>query len=141
MGDLNETFQKEEGGRQPGDALRHKTARGALLLQWLSDRDMRAPEQEVATPTYHPYNHLHQPRRLDYIFTAEIEESAPGRVHQLRHLVSSDHDALSLGIRVTGEGGEESTRPVEIGHGARQLRGQGEVQQMMQEGRGGEETA
>ena len=134
MGDLNETFQPAEGGRQPEDALRHKTARGGLLLQWLSDRDMRAPEQEMAIPTYHPYNPLHQPRRLDYIFTAEIEEVGPGKVHQLRHLVSSDHDALTLGISVTVEGVEDKVRLADVGHGARHLRGQEEVQKMMQQG-------
>ena len=94
---------------------------------------MQAPEQDIATPTYHPYNRLHQPRRLDYIFTAEIEEGAEGEVHQLRHLVSSDHDAVTVTIGVQSE--EKvgcSSRPM-TSHGAKQLKGEEEVQKLLHE--------
>ena len=58
LGDLNETFLRTESHRQSGETLKHRTARGALLLQWLGEQDMQAPEQDIATPTYHPHNCL-----------------------------------------------------------------------------------
>ena len=132
-GDLNETFLQEARMRHQEEGLQHKTARGAMLLQWLNDQDMRAPEQQIDVPTYYPYNHLHQPRRLDYLFLAGIEEGPPGRVHGLRHLVSSDHDAVSAGIRVPQQGSPgQRSQPSQL-HGARQLKGKEAVEQMTQD--------
>ena len=133
MGDLNETLVRARASREEWSTLQQKTARGAMLLQWLSEQDMQAPNQEMMTPTYHPYNHLHQPRRLDYIFFAEIEPGTPGKVHQLRHLASSDHDAVTASMTLRMEGRRRPRdRPV-AQHGARQLRAGEVVQQTLEQ--------
>ena len=135
LGDLNETFVLEESIRLQEDLLKHKTARGAILLQWLSDMKMHAPRQDIADPTYHPYNRMRQPRRLDYVFTANLHQEPEGRVHRLRHLVSSDHDALTVCVRIQREEkgtGIERSAP---SHGARQLKGEEEVKELLRESR------
>ena len=124
MGDLNETFLQAEVAREEWSVLQRKTARGAMLLQWLNEQDMQAPAQDFPTPTYHPYNQLHQPRRLDYVFTSGIEEGGRGGVHHLRHLASSDHDAVATSLVVRTTGPPLQRGPPEQKHGARQLRGE-----------------
>ena len=122
LGDLNETFVQASVGREEWSVLQHKTARGAMLLQWLSEHDLHPPTQELTTPTYFPYNQLHRPRRLDYIFYAGIAEGSPGAVHQLRHLASSDHDAVVAHLRLkTNAGNHIRSRPTEM-HGSKQLK-------------------
>ena len=121
LGDLNETFVQATVGREAWSTLQRKTARGAMLLQWLGEHDMYPPSQDLAQPTYFPYNQLHRPRRLDYIFYAGIKESSPGGVHPLRHLASSDHDAVAARLKLaTNPRGQARRRPGEA-HGAKQL--------------------
>ena len=122
MGDLSETFVEGKVGRDNWSTLQHKTARGAMILQWLCEQDMQAPSQEMDTSTYYPYNQLHRPRRLDYIFYKGIEEGAPGRVHQLRHLASSDHDAVTTSMRVSCTHTHSRRDPPATQHGAKQLK-------------------
>ena len=127
LGDLNETFLAAQEDNEAWATLQHKTARGAMLLQWLSEHDMTAPNQDLATPTYHPYNHLHRPRRLDYIFWAGVTEGGHGKVHQLRHLASSDHDAVTAHMRVCAADSPSCREARAQRHGARQLKGTEQV--------------
>ena len=134
MVDLNETFVRAEVGRNEWSTLQHKTARGAMLLQWLSEQEMQPPSQDISTPTYHPYNpynHLHQPRRLDYIFFAGILEGSTGRVHQIRHLASSDHDAVTACMHITLRPAQRV--PPTTMHGAKQLKGEEAVKQALEQ--------
>ena len=135
MGDLNETFTKAEHSRTADETLMHKTARGALLLQWLTEQDMQAPSQDMHTPTYHPYNRLYQPRRLDYIFAADIDEGAEGGVHQLRHLVSSDHDAVAACLKLRRMESELVRRPLPSQHGVKQLKQEHDIKQLIEDSR------
>ena len=132
MGDFNETFCEVDTIREAGETLQHKTARGATILQWLAEQSMQAPNQEIHTPTYHPYNRLHQSRRLDYAFAADIEEGAQGGVHQLRHLVSSDHDAVTVCLRLQRARTEAVRKPQPSQHGVKQLKGEEAVTQLIQ---------
>ena len=131
LGDLNETLVRARVSREEWSTLQHKTARGAMLLQWLSEQGMQAPSQEMSTPAYHPYNLLHQPRRLDYVFFAEIQAGKPGKVHQLRHLASSDHDAVTASMTVTMERQRTPRHRPPAQHGARQLKAEEIVQQTL----------
>ena len=96
---------------------------------------MLAPEQEIETPTYHPYNQLHRPRRLDYVFLGGIEDGGQGKVHQLRHLASSDHDAVTVGIRMRTSNKPPQRGPPPMQHGARQLREESEVNRALAQSR------
>ena len=131
--DLNETFTEARENREDWSTLQHKTSRGAMLLQWLSDQDMQPPSQELNTPTYHPYNKLHRPRRLDYVFTKGVEEGAPGKVHQVRHLASSDHDAVAVGIQTHLPSPNPRSIPCTAQHGAKQLKEGEEVHRALQQ--------
>ena len=128
MGDLSETFLQGEASREEWATLHHKTARGAMLLQWLGEQDMQAPSQDIATPTY---NHLHQPRRLDYVFLGGIQERGRGRVHQLRHLASSDRDAVTVCVQA-GAVQEVMPQSPQALHGVRQLKEEPVVRQASQ---------
>ena len=133
LGDLNETFIEGRVNREDWSTLQHKTARGAMLLQWLGDQDMQPPAQELGMPTYHPYNRLHRPRRLDYVFFRGVQEGAPGKVHQLRHLASSDHDAVTASVRVRLTHPDSRSSPPTTQHGAKQLKEEEEVQKALQQ--------
>ena len=100
---------------------------GSILLQWLNEQEMQVPAQDMPHPTYHPYNRLRQPRRLGYIFLLEIEEVGEGKVHQLRHLASSDHDAVTVQVRIPREQALARNHDPPANHGARQLRGEESV--------------
>ena len=133
LGDLNETFIEGRVSREDWSTLQHKTARGAMLLQWLSDQDTQPPAQELGTPTYYPYNRLHRPRRLDYFFFKGFEEGAPDKVHQLRHLASSDHDSATASMRIHLPHPNGRSSPPITQHGAKQLREEEEVQRALQQ--------
>ena len=132
LGDFNETFVRATVSREEWSTLQHKTVRGALLLQWISERDMQPPAQDIMAPSYHPYNRLHQPRRLDYIFFVGITEGQPGAVHRLRHLAASDHDAVTAHFRVRISSRPPARNQSATSHGARQLKSPELVEQQMQ---------
>ena len=88
--DANETFRAREGS-----SILSETARGELLLDHLSTGDFKFPLQEMAKPTYFPYNTAMQPRRLDYVCTRHML-SDEGMVHEKRDLARSDHEPISV---------------------------------------------
>ena len=51
--DANETFRPPLAGR-PGCYA--STGRGELILEWMLSLNIKLPPQDLATPTYHPYN-------------------------------------------------------------------------------------
>ncbi|OLP99227.1 Retrovirus-related Pol polyprotein from type-1 retrotransposable element R2 [Symbiodinium microadriaticum] len=51
--------------------------------------------QDLATPTYHPYNPSMRPRRLDYIVT-KGGTPGPGRVIACKDRAASDHDGVAV---------------------------------------------
>ena len=127
LGDLNETFTRAAETDASGYA--HRTARGALITQWFEDMDVEAPPQQTHVPSYHPYNRLHQPRRLDYVVVRELRYAGNGRVVEIRNVAASDHDAVVVPI-LTG-------RPVRAGkadsaHGPKQLKERKTVQSILQ---------
>ena len=61
--DANETFTATPGGAP----IAH-TSRGEEVLQWTTEWGVQLPPQDLATPTFHPYNTTMQSRRLDYLF-------------------------------------------------------------------------
>ena len=73
--DANETFRPPLAGR-PGCYA--STGRGELILEWLLSMNLKLPPQDLATPTYHPYNLTMRPRRLDYLATKGGRQARAG---------------------------------------------------------------
>ena len=90
--DANETFRPPLAGR-PGCYA--STGRGEVILEWLLSMSLKFPPQDLATPTYHPYNTTMRPRRLDYIATKGGTPD-PGRVIACKDRAASDHDGVLL---------------------------------------------
>ena len=78
--------------RQGGPPIA-QTSRGEEVLQWTTEWGVQLPPQDLATPTFHPYNTTMQSRRLDYLFQKGHAAEDWG-VHVCRHQASSDHDAV-----------------------------------------------
>ena len=95
LGDANETFVWSEG-RAGGPV--HNTARGSMLLQWMSDEGFEMPPQEVQVPSYYPHNQNYRPRRLDYVWTKGWRLVSEGKVREIRHVATSDHDMVTIPI-------------------------------------------
>ena len=70
------------------------TARGEVILDWLSQQNQHMPPQQDDAPSYHPYNTQLRPRRLDYISTSRkvLQHTAP--IPGSREYALSDHDAV-----------------------------------------------
>ena len=58
--DANETFTDPDG-----DGWRAHTGRGETTLAELGRHALTSPDQQLTTPTYHPYNTAQRARRLD----------------------------------------------------------------------------
>ncbi|CAE7712228.1 pol [Symbiodinium sp. CCMP2592] len=86
--DANETFK---AGHET-DVL-SDSARGELILTWWMALKGDFPIQQLAKPSYYPYNHRMNPRRLDYVLTKTITTQA-GDVGSLRNLAISDHEPV-----------------------------------------------
>ncbi|CAE7364098.1 pol [Symbiodinium sp. CCMP2592] len=67
--DANETFAPPISNTTGCYAT---TGRGECILEWADDNNIRLPPQDLSTPSYHPYNQLMQPRRLDYLLVKGI---------------------------------------------------------------------
>ena len=87
MGDFNETLTRD----READELVHRTARGALLMQWFQTLGLSAPPQQTNTPSYYPYNQSHRLRRLDYVLVRRVTSTEGGGVHPARQVAASDH--------------------------------------------------
>ena len=88
--DANETFRP---GR--GMSILSNSARGELLLDALGATGLKLPPQNLASPSYFPYNTQMSPRRLDYLFVRHLL-SDEGGVLDCRDLARSDHEAVHL---------------------------------------------
>ena len=117
LGDLSETFTRAEETDAKG--LTHRTARGALITQWFEDIEVEAPPQQIHVPSCHPYNRLHQPRRLDYVMLRKLRYAGEGRVVEIRNVAASDHDAVMVPI-LTGR--PAPAGKVDSAHGPKQLK-------------------
>ena len=91
--DANETFEAHD----TADSLVSQGARGEYILNWLAERHLLLPEQQLEVPTHHPYNTRMAPRRLDYLHTKNLK-SAGGKVLQQRDLASSDHEPVFISL-------------------------------------------
>ena len=89
--DANETFRPPLHNTEGGYAC---TGRGELILGWLATHDISLPPQDLATPTYHPCNQLHQPCRLDYVAARGVT-AGTGEVIQCKDIAASDHDGVA----------------------------------------------
>ena len=85
--DANETFNNVSQHTVGGTA---NTGRGDLILQWMLQQNLTLPPQQNHLPTYCPYNHQMQPRRLDYIMVRGTTAGA-GRVCQCKDRASSSY--------------------------------------------------
>ncbi|CAE7944187.1 unnamed protein product [Symbiodinium sp. KB8] len=90
--DANETFRPPLHNTEGGYAC---TGRGDSILSWMASQDIRLPPQDLSTPTYHPYNLSHQPRRLDYVAVRGVTAGS-GEVIACRDAAASDHDGVSI---------------------------------------------
>ena len=100
--DMNETFRSCGGA-----GIAATTSRGEAILEWAHAQGMYFPEQQLTTPTYHPYNTRMTSRRLDYILLKGAGGGAGGQVLEgTRDVVQSDHDAAQVPTGIT-----TSTKP------------------------------
>ena len=81
---------------------------------------MDPPAQDIQAPTYHPYNLLRLPRRLDYIFLSGMHSGERGGLH----------DAVAA---LREDAGAAQARKREY---PRQLRDKDEVAEYMESNRG-----
>ena len=70
------------------------TARGEVILDWLSQQHQHLPHQQDNTPSYHPYNTQMRSRRLDYLSTSRKILQSISPVPGSRDYAQSDHDAV-----------------------------------------------
>ncbi|CAE7843326.1 unnamed protein product [Symbiodinium necroappetens] len=98
--DANETFVLR--GK---DGLDSETGRGEMILGWLERLQLIIAEDNVGKPSYFPYNHRLQPRRLDYIALRHLPAES-GDVLAQRDVASSDHEPVFVTAAV------KPTRPL-----------------------------
>ena len=127
-GDLNETFLDFEQG------VAAETGRGETVLQWLDDRHLRLPLQQMEKPTYHPYNKAMKSRRLDYIAVKHLRTGEGLVLEGTRDVVQSDHDAVAIHVHHT----IPAKTKLEATWGPRILRNDDEVQAGLQQARRGD---
>ena len=84
--DWNETFNT--------DSQTATTARGDLILDWLSQHNHHLPPQHDNIPSYHPYNTQMRSRRLDYISTSRKVAQNIIPLERSRDFALSDHEAV-----------------------------------------------
>ncbi|CAE7690154.1 pol [Symbiodinium sp. CCMP2592] len=101
------------------------SGRGEAILDWTNRHGFTLPPQQLHVPSYYPYNHSMQPRRLDYIMARGITAGA-GKVIPCRDRASSDHDGVAAPIGAHKGGG--STRTT---WGPRRLRPPHQVEQLL----------
>ena len=92
---------------------------------------MEAPPQQTQKPSYHPYNQLHRPRRLDYVLVRNIPYVTGGKVEELRHVVACDHDAVTMCTRVGHRAEKRTPDRIDLGHGPKQLREPAQVRAVL----------
>ena len=83
------------------------TARGELIMDWLSQQNQHMPHQQDSTPSYHPYNTQVRSRRIDYLSTSRkiLQHTSP--IPGARDFALSDHDAVTS--QITQHGNKEAT--------------------------------
>ena len=83
------------------------TARGEVILDWLSQQHQHLPHQQDDAPSYHPYNTQMRSRRVDYLSTSRkvLQNTSP--VPGSRDYALSDHDAVMS--QLTQNGNQAST--------------------------------
>ena len=84
--DWNETFNTE--------SQTAATARGDLILDWLSQHNHHLPPQHHNIPSYHPYSAQMRSRRLDCISTPRKVTQSIKPVEGSRDFALSDHEAV-----------------------------------------------
>ena len=84
------------------------TGRGHTILNWLTREDYTIPPQQLHVPSYHPYNHSQQPRRIDYLATKHIT-AGEGKVLPIKDRAASDHDAITTPVGTHKRGGPART--------------------------------
>ena len=84
--DWNETFAT--------DKQTATTAKGELILDWLSQQNQHLPPQQDNEPSYHPYNTTMRSRCLDYISSSRKILQQVGPIAGSRDFALSDHDAV-----------------------------------------------
>ena len=94
--DANETFTATPGGEY---FLSH-TGRGEMALQWMAQLDLKLPPQNLAKPTFHPYNREIRARRLDYICLRGMAATS-GDVLELKDLASSNREPVQTQLEAT----------------------------------------
>ena len=93
--DANETFS------DPDDqGWRAHTGRGEVVLATMAEHSIQGPPQDLHIPTYHPYNTAMESRRLDYVMVKGHDVTTGGVKAESRHMASSDHDLVLLGLTV-----------------------------------------
>ena len=99
--DMNETLRQSVSLE-----VAATTSRGEEILEWMHEHNMFLPDQQLATPTYHPYNTRLTSRRLDYLlFRGMGGGKESGRVLEgSRDMAQSDHDALVVATTVVAPG-------------------------------------
>ena len=85
--DWNETFHTTSQAAT--------TARGDIILDWLSQHKQYMPQQRDDVPSYHPYNTTMRSRRLDYVSTSRKVLAHAQPIPGSRDLASSDHEAVT----------------------------------------------
>ena len=101
------------------------TGRGHTILNWLTREDYTIPPQQLHVPSYHPYNHSQQPRRIDYLATKHIT-AGEGKVLPIKDRAASDHDAITTPVGTHKRGG-----PARTTWGPRRLRPEGQIQKLL----------
>ena len=84
------------------------TARGEVILDWLSQQNQHLPHQQDNMPSYHPYNTQMRSRRIDYISASRkvLQHTTP--VTGSRDYALSDHDAVISHLTQHGNQGAKA---------------------------------
>ena len=98
--DANETFARLPHQSQQ----RRETGRGDVILEWTAEHNITVPPQQLHLPSYHPYNTLMQPRRLDYVMARGCT-LGDGQVVLCKDRAASDHDGVAAPFGTHGGGG------------------------------------
>ncbi|CAE7328182.1 pol [Symbiodinium sp. CCMP2456] len=122
--DANETFVL-----RGNSGLDSETGRGEMILGWLERLQLIVPEHNIDKPSYFPYNHRLQPRRLDYVALRHLPGES-GDVLAQRDVASSDHEPVLVSAAVKPAKRDYSTRAPEWG--SRRLRGPTVVKQILE---------
>ncbi|CAE7361641.1 unnamed protein product [Symbiodinium sp. CCMP2592] len=95
--DANEQFTQAEG-----EGWHAHTGRGEAILAAMADKGLNTPEQQLTTPSYHPYNTAMRSRRLDYLAVRGLHTQTGRVAGDSRHLARSDHDLVWIDVTVGG---------------------------------------